>query len=133
MATDKVVHRHNLVLWHLEAHNPLVATRYACLDLLLRERERCGQLLAYLVVVGKGLACLLGLLAQSVKLLRGVEGVVCPAGINQLSSILQIYLTTLALAIGGVRATNANTLVNLNATPLERLDDVVLGTGYKAL
>ena len=133
VATNQVIHLNNLVLGHLKTYNPDITACDALLYLLSRERKRCGQLLAHRVVVCEGLALLLGLLAKNFQLLRCVECVVSPAGINELLCVLEIDLAALALAIGSVRTTYAHTLVNLDAAPFERLNDIILGTRYETL
>ena len=133
VTTNQVVHLDNLILGHLKTYNPDIAASNALLDLLGRERERCGQLLAYRVVVGEGLTLLLGLLAEHLEFLGCIECVVSPTSLNELLCVLEIDLTALALAIGSVRATNAHTLVNLDAAPTERLDDIILSTRNETL
>ena len=66
MATDQVVHLDHLTHGHLETNYPLVAACNARLDLLLRKTERSLERFTHLVVVGKGLAGRLGLLAECV-------------------------------------------------------------------
>ena len=133
VTANQVVHLDNLILGHLKTNNPDIATRNALLDLLSRERERCGQLLAYRVVVGEGLTLLLSLLAQNIQLLCSIKCIVCPTGLHKLLCVLEIDLTALALAVGSVRATNAYTLIDLNTTPTKRLNYIILGTRHEAL
>ena len=133
MAADQVVHADDLVLGHLEADDPLVAAVDACADLLGRKGQRGGELFAHGVVVGKSLTSRFGLLAQGVELLGRVEGVVGPAGLDQLEGVLEVDLAPFALAVGGVRAADADALVDLDAAPAERLHDVLFGSGDESL
>ncbi len=133
MAADQVVHGHRLVDRHLEAHDPLLAGGDAALDLVGGQRQRRGQLLAHLVVIGEGAACLLGLAAQCVQLVGRVEGVVGPPGLHELQGVLEVDFAPLALAVGCVGAAGADTFVDLDAAPLERFHDVVLGSRHEPL
>ncbi len=133
MAAYQVVHGHRLVDRHLEAHDPLLAGGDAALDLVGGQRQRRGQLLAHFVVIGEGAACLLGLAAQCVQLVGRVEGVVGPAGVDQPAGVFQIYVAALALAVGGVGTSRADTLVDLDAAPFERFDDILLGSRHEPL
>ena len=95
IATNKVVHSDSLILWHLEADNPDIATRNTSLYLLGTKAKGCWKGCAHLVVISKGLTTLLVLLAQSIKLLGSIKGVVCPTSLNKLLCILKINLTAL--------------------------------------
>ena len=60
-----------------------------------------------------------------------IEGNIGLACIQQLFHIFLINVATLALAIGAFVASEGNTLVKLDAEPLERLDDIFFGTRHK--
>ena len=133
MAADQVIHADYLVLGHLEADDPLVAAVDARADLLGRQGQRGGEFLAHGVVVGEGFAARLGFVAQGVELLGRVEGVVGPARLDELQSVLEVDLAPLALAVGGVGAADTDAFVDLDAAPAERLQDILLGSGDEAL
>ena len=133
VAADQVLHLDEPVFGHLEADDPLVSAVDARTHLLGRQGQRRSQVFAHGVVVGKGLATGFGLLAQLVELLGRIEGVVGPAGIDQLQGIFQIDFAPLALAVGGVRAADTDAFVNLDAAPTQRLHDVLLSTRNEPL
>ena len=81
---------------------------------------KCSQPPAHGVVVGERLAPGFGLVAQGVELLGRIEGVVGPARLDELRGVFQIDFAPLALAVGGVGAADTDTLVDLDAAPLER-------------
>ena len=112
---------------------PLVAALDAGAHLVGRQGERRGELLAHRVVVGEGLAARLGLLAQRLELLGRVEGVVGPSGIDELEGVLEVDFAALALAVGGVGTAHADALVDFDAAPLERVEDVLLGARDEAV
>ena len=127
VAADHVVHLDVLVLGHLEAYDPHLAVGNASVDLLVRHVQRVLQAAAHCAVVGEGLSVGLGLLAQCVQLLGRVEGVVGPSVADQLLRVGQVDGFALALAVGGVRASDADSFVDLYAAPFQALDDVLLG------
>ena len=133
MAANQVVHCDHFVLGHLEADDPLVAAFDAGTHLVGRQGERRGELFAHRMVVGEGVAARFGLLAQGVELLGRIEGVVGPPRIDELEGILEVDFATLALAVGGVGASDAYTLVDFDAAPLERVEDILLGSRNEAL
>ena len=67
----------------------------------------------------------------SLQLLWGVESNICLIGIKQLQHIFLINIATLALTIRAFVTTKAYTLVELNAKPFERLNDILLGSRNK--
>ena len=133
VAANQVVHPDHLVFGHLEADDPLVSAVDAGLDLLGGQGQRCRQLFAHRIVVGESLAAGLGLLAQGVELLGGVEGVVGPPGLHELQGVFEVYFAAFALAVGGMGASDADALVDLDAAPFERFEDVVLGARHEPL
>ena len=133
MAADQVVHLDQLVFGHLEADDPLVAAVDAFADLLGGQGQRRGELLADRIVVGEGFAAGLGLVAQRVELLGRIKGVVGPARLDELQGVLEVDFAAFALAVGGVGAADTDTLVDLDAAPLERLQNILLGAGDEPL
>ena len=127
LATDQVIDQHLVAGLHLEAHHILPTVGYQLVDLLFRQRQRVAHLAAGMRVVLE----VLYLAALLLQLLRRVEGYVGLAGIEQLLHIFLIDVAALTLAVGPFVAAERYTLVELDAQPLERLDDVLLGTGYK--
>jgi hypothetical protein len=67
------------------------------------------------------------------QLLGGVEGNVSLVGIQQLLNIFIIDVAALTLTVGTFVTSKGYTLVELDAQPLERLDDIFLGTGYETI
>ena len=128
-ATNHVVDQHFLAGLNLEAHHVLMTVGNQAVDLVLRQGERVAHHLARLGVVLE----VLYLLALLVELLGGVEGNVGLVGIKQLLDILLVDVATLALAVGTLVATEGHALVELDAEPAERLDDVLLGAGHEAV
>ena len=72
------------------------------------------------------------LLTLGFQLLGSVEGDISLAGIQQLLDIFLIDFPALTLTIRAIVAAEADTLVKLDAEPLERLDDIILCAGHKA-
>ena len=75
----------------------------------------------------------LGFATQGVELLGRVEGVVGPPGLHELQGVLEVDFAPLALAVGCVGAAGADTLVDLDAAPFERFDDILLGSRHEPL
>ena len=59
------------------------------------------------------------------QLLRGVEGYVCLVAVKKLLYILLVYVAALALAVRAFVAAEAHSLVELDAEPSERFDDIL--------
>lgn len=97
------------------------------------ERERRRQFLADRIVVCESFAARLVLLAQGVQLLGSIKSVVGPSGLHELFRVFQVDVAPLALAVRRMRAADADTLVDLDAAPLERLEDILLGTRHETL
>ena len=76
---------------------------------------------------------ILDLRTLSLQLLWGVESNIRLIGIKQLLHIFLINIATLALTIRAFVTTKAYTLVELNAKPLERLNDILLGTWHETI
>ena len=133
MSADQVVHRDRFVFGHPEADHPLVAVVEARLHLLGGQRQRRGQLLAHRIIIGERLAARLGLPAQGVQFLGRVEGVVGPARLDELQGVFEVDFAPLALAVGGVRPSDAHTFVDLDAAPFERFQNVILRSGDEPL
>jgi hypothetical protein len=75
----------------------------------------------------------LDFLTLLLQFLGGVEGNVCLAGIEQLLHILLIDVAALALTVRSLVATKGDALVELNAEPLETLDDILLGARHETV
>jgi len=61
------------------------------------------------------------------QLLRGLEGAVGPAGLDQFLGVLLVKLEPLGLAVGGVRPPDVRPLVVVEAEPPEHRQDAFLG------
>ena len=133
VSADQVVHRDRFVFGHPEADHPLVAAFDACLHLVGRQRQRRGQLFAHGIIVGERFAALLGFAAQGVQLFGRVERIVRPPGFDQLQGVFEVDFTPFALAVGGVRPSDAHAFVDLDAAPFERFQNVILRSGDEPL
>ena len=133
VSADQVVHRDRFVFGHPEADHPLVAAVEARLHLLGGQRQRRGQLFAHRIIIGERLAARLGLPAQGVQFLGRVEGVVGPARLDELQGVFEVDFAPLALAVGGVRPSDAHAFVDLDAAPFERFQNVILRSGDEPL
>ena len=67
------------------------------------------------------------------QLFRRVEGDIGLSGIQQLLYIFLIDVTALTLTIGPLVTSEADALIELDAQPLERFNDILLGSRYKAV
>ena len=115
LATDKVVDQHLASRLNLETHDILLAIGYQLVDLLLGQGQRVAHLTAGVGVVLE----VLYLATLGLQLLGRVKGDICLVIIQQLLHILLINIAALALAIRAFVATEADTLVKLDAEPLE--------------
>ena len=128
LATDEVVDQNLLAGLHLEAHHILLTLGYEAVHLLLGQRQRVAHLTAGVTVVLE----VLNLGTLLLQLLRGVEGDVCLAVVQQLLHIFLIDVAALALTVGTLVATKRHTLVKLDAQPLETLNDIFLCPRHEA-
>ena len=129
LATNHVVHQHLAARLNLEAHHVLLAVVDEASHLVGGQRQRVAHHLARLGVVLE----VLNLLALLLQFFGRVEGYVGLAFLQQLVDVLLVDGTSLALPVGTVVATKADTLVELDAQPLERLDDILLGSRHEAV
>ena len=129
IATNDVLYVHLLTWLYLEAYHILLAGVNQALCFLGAEHQRVAHLHAGMGIVLK----VLHSLALGGQFLGGVKGYVGLAGIEQLLYILAVNVATLALAVGAMIATKAHTFVKLDAEPLERLYNIVLGSRHKAV
>ena len=129
VAADDVVNVDLLAGLNLEAHGIDGALLDEAFYLVGGHRERVAHLHA-----GGGVVLEVGhLFALRVEFLGGIECDVGLAGVEELLHILLVDIAALALAVGTLVATEADALIELDAEPLEGLDDVLLGSGHKAL
>ena len=75
----------------------------------------------------------LHLIAFLLQFLRRIEGDICLAVGKQLVHILLIDTAPLALTIGTILAAEVHALVKLDAQPVERLNDIFLGTRHETV
>lgn len=113
---------------YLEADHVLRAGVDEAFHLVGREGERVTHLATCRGVVLE----VLHLFALGFKLLGGVEGDVGLAVGEELVDIASIDVAALRLAVGAAVAADADTLVEVDAKPFERLDDVFLRSGNEA-
>ena len=124
LTTDKVVNKNLLTSLNLETNNILLAISNQLINLFLWESQRVTHLTAGMTIILE----VLNFGTLSLQLLRSIESNICLIGIEQLLNIFLIDIATLALAIWTFVATKTYTLVELDTKPLERLDDILLGT-----
>ena len=129
LTTDEVVDEHLLSGLNLEAYDILATLGNESLDLFLRKGQRVAHHGAGLRVVLE----VLNLCTLCFQFLWSVESDIGFVGVEQLFHILTVDVTTLALTVGTLVATERDALVELNAEPLERLDDVFLGTRHETV
>ena len=133
ITTNHIVHLNILTLGHFETDNVLVAACDALLNLLGRQTQRGSEFGTHSVVVSKGLALGLHLGTQSIQLVGSIESIVGVTALHELQSIFFVDCFALALAIRCVGATLADTLIDFDTTPFERLHNILLGSGNEAL
>ena len=129
LTTNEVVDENLLSTVNLKTHHILLTVGYQLLHFLLRQRQRVTHHITGVTVVLE----ILDLSALRLQLLRGVESDIRLIVIQQLLHIFLIYLTTLTLTVGTFVAAKAHALVKLDTQPLERLQDILLGTWYKTV
>ena len=129
LTTNEVVDQNLLTGLHLEAHHILMAGSHQLLYFLFGKRQRVAHLTAGVAVVLE----ILNLLTLLLQLFRGVEGNIGLAGIQQLLHVLLIDVAALALTVGTLVASEGNAFVELDAQPLETLNDILLGTRHKTI
>ena len=103
MSPDEVVHTYGLVLRHLEPDGPVASLFEQGADGILVKGQGVAHTAASEGVVDEGLAATLGLGAGLLKLLGGVEGIICIARSDQLLCPLAVDSAPEALAVRGVR------------------------------
>ena len=131
LATNQVVHDNLAVFGDHETHGVRHAFSHQFVDLFLAHRQAVAQVLAALAVVDEGLFVGFGLLAVFVQLLSRIEGNISAAFGQQLVAVLLVEVLAVALLVGAVLATNVVAFVELDAAPVERLDDILLGTRHE--
>ena len=85
-----------------------------------------------MTIVNKGLLVGFGFFTVFVKFLSGIEGDIGAAFGQQFIAILFVKMFAVALFVGTIFAAHIVALVKLDATPVQRLHDVLLGTWHKA-
>lgn len=117
-----------LVRLNLGAHDILSAIVKKRLNLLRAHTERVAHLES-----GRGIVLeILYLITLSLKFLSSIESYVRMPRLKKLVNILLINLATLRLTVRTMAASIRDTLVELDAQPLKRLNDILLSTRDKA-
>ena len=122
LTADHVVDQHFLASLNLDAHHILGAFGNELLYFVGRQGQRVAHLHASLVVVLE----VLYFLALGIELLGRVEGYVGLAVVQQLFHVFLIDVAALALTIRTVLATERHSFVELDAQPVEGLNDIGL-------
>ena len=128
VAANHVVYVYVFARLNLEPYDVLHAVGNEGVNLFLGHGERVAHQVARVGVILE----VLYFLTLGLKLLGSVEGDVRLAVGKQLVYILLVDAAALALAVRAVRAAEAYALVELDAQPAERLDDVFLRPGDEA-
>ena len=126
-ATDKVVNMDFLAGFNLEANHILLPFGNHGIDLLLRQRQG----IAHHATRGGVILEILDFSTFGLQFLWGVESDVSLTGSQELLHIFLIDIAALTLAIRAILTTEADTLVELDAEPTERLDDIILRSGHE--
>ncbi len=129
LAANHIVDQHLAAGLNLEAHHILAAILYLCVHLLGAHGQRVTHLTARMGIVLE----ILNLSTLGLQLLGSIEGDVSLASIEQLVDIFLIDVTTLTLTVRSLGTAEAHTLVEFEAEPAERLDDILLGSGHEAV
>ena len=128
VAANDVVDVYILPRLDEEADDVGVTLGDEAVGLFLAECQRVAHLSARRGVVLE----VLHLLALGGQFLGRIEGDVGASGIEKLFDIFLIDLLALVLAVRAVVAAEADALVELDAEPAERLQDIFLGSGHEA-
>ena len=128
LATNDVVHDDVAARLNQEANHILLAFRDELLDLFFGESQRVAHLHSCACIVLE----VLYLSTFRIEFFGRIKGDVGLPVVEKLLNILLIYIATLALAIRPMIAAEAHALVELDAEPLERLDDVFLCSRHEA-
>ena len=129
IAPNHVVDMDFLSRIDLEADNKLLSVVNQTVHFFLRHRQRVAHLHTCVGVILE----VLYLLASGFQLFRCVESNVSLAGIQQLTDVFLVNLTTLTLTVRAVFPTEADTFVELDSQPFERVKDILLCTGNEAV
>ena len=123
------MHVHLFARFYLEAHHILLALLHQLVHLIGRHGERvahCHAGRSVLLKVGDSLS--LGL-----KFLGLVESNVSLAAVEQYIDILLVYLSPLTLPVGTLVAPKAHALIEFDAEPLKRFQNLFLCTWHKPM
>ena len=129
LATNQVVNKNLLTSLNLEANHILLTLGNQFVNLFLRHSQRVTHLTTSMAIVLE----VLNLGTLCLQLLRRIESNISLIGIQQLLNVFLVNITTFALAIRTFVATKANTFVEFDTKPLERLDNILLGTRHKTV
>ena len=127
-SANDVVHDDIATRLNQEANHILLAFCDELLDLFLGESQRVAHLHSRACIVLE----VLYLSTFCIEFLGRIKGDVGLSVVEKLLNILLIYVATLALAIRPMIASEAHALVEFDAQPLERLDDVFLCSRHEA-
>ena len=129
VATNHIVDMNFLSWFNLETYCILLTICDELIYLLLGKGERVAHLHTGMSIVLE----ILNLSTLSFQLLWSIEGDVCLTIVQKLLYIFLIDITTLALTIRTMLATEAHTLIKLDTEPLERFQDIFLGSWYETM
>ena len=129
LAADEVEDVNLLPGHHLEAHHILLSVGYQAVHLLAGHCQRVAHHAACVGIVLE----VLDFLTFGLQLFRRIKGDVGFVLSQQLVDILLIDRPTLALPVRAVLAAERDTLVELDAEPAERLDDIFFSSRYEAV
>ena len=126
-ATNQVIHQHIASWLNLEADHILLAVGNTLFHFLFRHRQRVAHLSACACVILE----ILHFFTLLVQLFRRIECIVSLVCVQQHLHIFLVDVATLTLSIRSMISSKRNSLVKLDAQPLERLNDIFFRTRYK--
>ena len=124
IATNHIVYMHLDAWFDLEAYHILLAIS----DEFFNFCSIHGKRIAHRQTSTSIILEILNLIALSLKFLRSIKSDISLVIVKEHLYILLIYITTLALTVWSMFATEGNTFVKLDTEPTERLNDIVFGT-----
>ena len=128
---DAVLEANLLMAGHFQPHHIGFSVRQPGLHLVRRQAQAVAHVFTgHRVVSGCGHSCCLQPFAHGIQFLGGVEGVVRLVRLDQLVHVAAVQVLAFALPVGPVRPALPGTLVGAEATPVQRLADVLLGPGH---
>ena len=129
LATNDVMNMYFFIRFNQETNHILLSFGDQSIHFLLRQ----GQGITH-PHTGRGIVLEIGhLAALGIQFFRSIESNVSLTGIQQLLHILLVDVTAFRLAVRTIVSSKAHTLVELDAEPLERLNDILFRSRHKTI